>query len=141
MHEELDTYLTYDHQDTNDRLQKILNRKEFLDRKLLDNVFRSISRHMFIEETLLFPKLPEQYRDDLEYLERGHMEIMMLLNSAASSSDGMHAHAILEKLFRILVEHNSFEESFIYDTFCDMDSTEIDQITDAPRDWKCRFCP
>lgn len=141
MHESLDAYLTYDHQDTNDHIQYLLNRKDFLDRTVLHDVLRSLSRHIFIEELLLFPKLPESSRDDVEYLEREHMEIMSLLKSTAGSGDELSVRADLQKLFDILVEHNSFEESFIYDSFSGMDSASVRQVKDAPKDWKCKFCP
>ena len=141
MHESLDAYLTYDHQDTNDHIQYLLNRKDFLDRTVLHDVLRSLSRHIFIEELLLFPKLPESSRDDVEYLEREHMEIMSLLKSTPGSGDELSVRADLQKLFDILVEHNSFEESFIYDSFSGMDSASVRQVKDAPKDWKCKFCP
>ncbi|MCL4314411.1 MAG: hemerythrin domain-containing protein [Candidatus Thermoplasmatota archaeon] len=140
MHESIDAYMTYDHQDTNDRIQLLLSRRDILDRELLYDILRSISRHIFIEESALFPKLPESHKDDVEYLEREHMEIMGLLKSIANSNDEPHIRADLQKLFDILVEHNSFEESFIYDSFSDMDSTELSQVKGIPREWKCRFC-
>ncbi|MGC8505880.1 MAG: hypothetical protein ACP5NK_04130 [Thermoplasmata archaeon] len=133
--------MTKDHQDTNEILDLVLKEsiKGYVDKESIAVVTEMLKRHIYIEEEILFPMLPPESNRDVNFLEMQHGEVFRLLkflNSNNNSADLISD--ISKKLLDILIEHNAFEESFIYGNFDKMDAAFIEKAV-LPADWKCRY--
>ncbi|MEM3676224.1 MAG: hemerythrin domain-containing protein [Thermoplasmataceae archaeon] len=140
MAEKLDAYLIFDHQAANDLIRSLLNAGTKRDRSKLYELINSVTRHIYIEEAILFPGLMDQMQEDIDYLEREHGKIIRLLSLIGDPLRGAETRANLLQLLDILIEHNSFEESFVYDRLEGFDANIVDKIRSAPDGWKCKYC-
>lgn len=138
--ENVEYFMTKDHQDTNEILDTVLKDsiKGVVDRESIAKVTEMLMRHIYIEEEILFPKLPSDNDKDVEFLEVQHGEVFRFLKSLNSSNNADLIKDISKKLLDLLIEHNAFEESFIYGNFEKLDAAFIEKIT-FPVGWKCRY--
>ena len=138
--ENVEYFMTRDHQDTNEILDTVLKDsiKGVVDRESIAKVTEMLMRHIYIEEEILFPKLPSDNDKDVEFLEVQHGEVFRFLKSLNSSNNADLIKDISKKLLDLLIEHNAFEESFIYGNFEKLDAAFIEKIT-FPVGWKCRY--
>ena len=138
--ENVEYFMTKDHQDTNEILDTVLKDsiKGVVDRESIAKVTEMLRRHIYIEEEILFPKLPSDNDKDVEFLEVQHGEVFRFLKSLNSSNNADLIKDISKKLLDLLIEHNAFEESFIYGNFEKLDAAFIEKIT-FPVGWKCRY--
>ena len=130
-------YMMGDHQETNDLIEKLISQASLqgnTDLSLIDSMLR---RHIFIEETILFPRLSAEMLEDVQYLEKEHGEVFRLLNSISSSANEKQLHMLLGTLLDLLLEHNSYEESFIYDYYQNEEAKALIELGDPPKHWKC----
>ncbi len=138
---DVESFMTLDHFETNEFIKYILRQidghqdvSEFL-RTLSDR----LRRHIFIEEVFLFPKLGPESQEDLEYIEREHGKFFRMLDlilKERSNSDKIKE--VLENLLDLLIEHNGYEESFIYDYFNNLDADIISGLK-YPKGWKPKY--
>ncbi len=138
--ENVEYFMTKDHQDTNEILDTVLKDsiKGVVDRESIAKVTEMLMRHIYIEEEILFPTLPSDNDKDIEFLEVQHGEVFRFLKSLNSSNNADLIKDISKKLLDLLIEHNAFEESFIYGNFEKLDAAFIEKIT-FPVGWKCRY--
>ena len=138
--ENVEYFMTKDHQDTNEILDTVLKDsiKGVLDSESIAKVTEMLRRHIYIEEEILFPALPSDNDKDIEFLEVQHGEVFRFLKSLNSNNNADLIKDISKKLLDLLIEHNAFEESFIYGNFEKLDAAFIEKIT-FPVGWKCRY--
>ena len=138
--ENVEYFMTKDHQDTNEILDIVLKDsiKGVVDRESIAKVTEMLRRHIYIEEEILFPALPSDNDKDIEFLEVQHGEVFRFLKSLNSNNNADLIKDISKKLLDLLIEHNAFEESFIYGNFEKLDAAFIEKIT-FPVGWKCRY--
>jgi hemerythrin superfamily protein len=138
--ENVEYFMTKDHQDTNEILDTVLKDsiKGVVDRESIAKVTEMLRRHIYIEEEILFPTLPSDNDKDIEFLEVQHGEVFRFLKSLNSNNNADLIKDISKKLLDLLIEHNAFEESFIYGNFEKLDAAFIEKIT-FPVGWKCRY--
>ena len=138
--ENVEYFMTKDHQDTNEILDTVLKDsiKGVVDRESIAKVTEMLRRHIYIEEEILFPALPSDNDKDIEFLEVQHGEVFRFLKSLNSNNNADLIKDISKKLLDLLIEHNAFEESFIYGNFEKLDAAFIEKIT-FPVGWKCRY--
>ncbi len=96
-----------------------------VDNSIIFPIDSGIRRHIYIEETMLFPKLPVERLDDVNYLEREHGKIFKTLDSLYYNTDMDELKKLLGNLLDLLLEHNSYEKSFIYDYYQDDDAKPL----------------
>lgn len=132
-------YLTLDHQEANDLISYIVKSSEKVDHTLAERVDDMLRRHVFIEETILFPKLPKDQREEIEYLEKEHAKLFKILGEVLTNRTDNEKKRLFSDILELLVEHNSYEESFIYDYFQDTDASLLKTVTGPPKGWKCLF--
>ena len=138
--ENVEYFMTKDHQDTNEILDTVLKDsiKGVVDSESIAKVTEMLRRHIYIEEEILFPALPSDNDKDIEFLEVQHGEVFRFLKSLNSNNNADLIKDISKKLLDLLIEHNAFEESFIYGNFEKLDAAFIEKIT-FPVGWKCRY--
>ena len=138
--ENVEYFMTKDHQDTNEILDTVLKDsiKGVVDSESIAKVTEMLRRHIYIEEEILFPTLPSDNDKDIEFLEVQHGEVFRFLKSLNSNNNADLIKDISKKLLDLLIEHNAFEESFIYGNFEKLDAAFIEKIT-FPVGWKCRY--
>lgn len=139
--ENVEYFMTKDHQYTNEILDIVLKDsiKGVVDRESIAKVTEMLKRHIYIEEEILFPTLPSDNNKDVEFLEMQHGEVFRFLKSLNSNNNNADLIKYISKnLLDLLIEHNAFEESFIYGNFEKMDASFIEKIT-FPIGWKCRY--
>ena len=138
--ENVEYFMTKDHQDTNEILDTVLKDsiKGVVDSESIAKVTEMLRRHIYIEEEILFPALPSDNDKDIEFLEVQHGEVFRFLKSLNSNNNADLIKDISKKLVDLLIEHNAFEESFIYGNFEKLDAAFIEKIT-FPVGWKCRY--
>ena len=134
-----DVYMAEDQSKINEYVRDLLSSSGKLDSKLLDKIYLRLRRHIFIEETILFPTLPESTRDDVEYLEKEHGKILASSRQMKDSLDDKDKIDRLSDLYSLLLEHNSYEESFVYDYFQDKDAEIIRNTYLPPRKWESLY--
>lgn len=136
---DVEAYMTEDQFEINAYIRNELLRSDSLDPYVLEKVRVRLRRHIFIEETVLFSTLPDSARDDVEYLEREHGKILTALSSLEKIEGDKARKEVLSEVYNLLLEHNSYEESFVYGYFLNRDATEIRKIVLPPAQWKSRF--
>ena len=136
---DIEYFMINDHQETNDKITEILSSSGTLDRILINEVDSMLRRHIFIEETILFPKLPHEMSGEVEYLEKEHGKFFELLDSILSNKDEDRIRESFRIFLALLNEHNSYEESFVYDFYRDEDAEPLMNSKAPSRDWKCKF--
>lgn len=136
MDQDVQSYMTEDHFEVSEQIKKLLDRRDKLQQEVLEEISRRIRVHIFIEETVLFPELPESTKNDIDYLEMEHGKILATLDTVKRSNDIEHLWEILNDLYNILVEHNSYEESFVYDHFEGEDIGKIRGNKGPPIGWQ-----
>ena len=136
---DIEYFMINDHQETNDKITEILSSSGTMNRILINEVDSMLRRHIFIEETILFPKLPPEMSGEVEYLEKEHGKFFELLDSILSNKDEDRIRESFRILLALLNEHNSYEESFVYDFYHDEDAEPLMNSKAPSRDWKCKF--
>ena len=136
---DVEYFMMDDHQETNSRIAELLSSKGKLDKNTVQEIGSMLRRHIFIEEAILFPELSPEMYNDMEYLEKEHGDVFMVLDSMANQMDEEKIRKSLKDLLTILLEHNSYEESFIYNFFSKKDAALLEAVKAAPENWKCRF--
>ncbi|MHB1707995.1 MAG: hemerythrin domain-containing protein [Thermoplasmataceae archaeon] len=136
---DVEYFMMDDHQETNNLIAELLSSKRRPDENTVHEIDSTLRRHIFIEETVLFPELPPVTRNDVEYLEKEHGEVFRILDSITNQKDEEKIRKSLKDLLTMLLEHNSYEESFIYNFFSNKDSASLQTLKEAPENWKCRF--
>ncbi len=137
--EDVRYYMMLDHQNANDLISEVINSGIDVSRELVEKIVSSLMKHIYLEENILFPGLPDDLTSDVEYLEREHGEIFRLLRKIKHEDGSESVRNMLSGLLKILIEHNSFEESFIYDSFQTMDSVILKNAHIPSEDWRCKF--
>ncbi len=135
------SYMTLDHFETNEFIKYILRQidgyqdvTEFL-RTLSDR----LRRHIFIEEVFLFPKLGPESQKDVEYIEKEHGKFFGMLDSILKERSNLDKiKEVLENLLDLLIEHNGYEESFIYDYFKNLDADIVSGLK-YPKGWEPKY--
>jgi hemerythrin-like domain-containing protein len=127
--------MSSDQEEVNNEIRSVLLSEREFDHRFLETIYFRLRRHIFIEETVLFPMLPDTFKKDVEYLEEEHCKIFEMLNAMRHSPDSAGSVETLSALLDLLVEHNSYEDSFVYYYFKDMDSKLIREILSAPEGW------
>jgi hemerythrin superfamily protein len=131
--------MTEDHWEVNEQIKSLFSGDDKLQSKLRDEIFPRLRRHIFIEEIALFPTLPESAKEEVEYLEKEHGMILATVNQAMNSKNYKIRKEKLLDLYDLLVEHNSYEESFIYGHFHGKDASTIRSIGFPSREWKSLY--
>ena len=131
-------YMMNDHQETNELIEKLISQSRQSSNTMLNSIDSMLRRHIFIEETILFPKLPPEMVEDVQYLEKEHGEVFKVLDSISSCVDERQLHKLLSELLDLLLEHNSDEESFIYDYYQNEEAGALIEFVGPPKQWKCR---
>ena len=83
--------------------------------------------------------LPKELEDEVEYLEKEHGEIFRILVKIEKDDNDQRIRGLFSDLLGLLIEHNSYEESFIYDSYESLESGMLEKVPARPRDWKCRM--
>jgi len=83
--------------------------------------------------------LGKEYSEDIEYLEKEHGKVLGFISQLEHEDDYASKVKICRSLLDTLLEHNGFEESFIYDNYNDLDFKMIEGVQ-VESDWKCKFC-
>ncbi len=136
---DVEAYMTEDQLEINGYIRDELSRSDKLDPCVLEKVGIRLRRHIFIEETVLFSILPDSSRDDVEYLEREHGKILTALSSLEKLEGEEARKEALSEIYNLLLEHNSYEESFVYGHFLSKDVVEIRNMALPLTQWKSRF--
>ena len=136
---DVEYFMINDHQETNDKITEVLSLSGTLDRALINEVDSMLRRHIFIEETILFPKLPPEMSEEVEYLEKEHGKFFEFLDSILSDRDEDRIRKSFRMLLALLCEHNSYEESFVYDFYRNEDAEPLMNSKAPSRNWKCKF--
>lgn len=139
--ESVEYFMTKDHQDTNDMITNIYDdsTRNIIDRDSIHLVTGMLKLHIYIEEVILFPRLPAEYIEDVEFLEKQHGQIFKFLDSLnLNGINGKVTEEITKRLLDLLLEHNAFEESFIYPSFENVDAKIFENVA-FPDEWKCRY--
>jgi hemerythrin superfamily protein len=131
-------YMMNDHQETNELIEKLISQSRQSSNTMLNSIDSMLRRHIFIEETILFPKLPPEMVEDVQYLEKEHGEVFKVLDSISSCVDERQLQKLLRELLDLLLEHNSYEESFIYDYYQNEEASTLTEFVSPPKQWKCR---
>ena len=119
---DVEYFMMDDHQETNNRIAELLSSKGSPNENMVQEIDSMLRRHVFIEERVLFPELPPVMHNDKEYLEKEHGEVFRILDSITHQKDEEKIRKLLRDLLTILLEHNSYEESFVYNYFSNKDS-------------------
>lgn len=135
---DIQTYMTEDQFEINNSIENILSKGDILDNSSLEHIIARLRRHIFIEETVLFPTLPKSSEEDVIYLEKEHGKILKALNSLMGTVGNEIRKNVLSEVYDILIEHNSYEESFVYEYFEKMDVKKIKELQ-PPATWKSVF--
>ncbi len=130
-------YMTFDHQETDDLITGIINSRGKIDLKAASRIGEMLRRHIFIEETILFPVLPQKLADDVEYLEQEHGRVFRILRQISLEEDENIARELYSDLLQMLLEHNSYEESYIYDSYQSLTADSIGGISGPDENWEC----
>jgi hemerythrin-like domain-containing protein len=133
------TYMTEDQFEVSERIRKLLENYHKLDSDTTEYIQSKIRRHIYIEESILFPTLQVRLEEDVDYLEKEHGRILASLEQLKKLSETADQRAVLEKLYDLLQEHNSYEESFVYDYFLGKGLEMISTITSPPDSWKAKY--
>lgn len=135
-------FMTNDHRETGEMVERLIHIYESgnNDENLLTEIEDRLEKHIYIEEQILFLLLPVTKRKDVEYLEREHGKFLGIVKELRSNQNRFdYLIESGQSLINGLIEHDGFEESFIYDYFDAMDAEKI-RFTELPKDWKCVFC-
>ena len=132
-------HMMYDHQKTDDLISSIVSSVGKPDMDIISNIVTMLKNHIYLEETLLFPMLPKELEDEVEYLEKEHVEIFRILVKIEKDDNDQRIRGLFSDLLGLLIEHNSYEESFIYDSYESLESGMLEKVPARPRDWKCRM--
>lgn len=84
---DVEDFMMDDHQETNNRIAELLSSKGKLNKNTVQEIDSKLKRHIFIEETVLFPELPPEMYNDTEYLEKEHGKVFRILDSIACQKD------------------------------------------------------
>lgn len=136
---DVESYMTGDQFEINEDIRDMISRNGKPNSEFLDRIYLRLRRHIFIEETILFPTLPERSREDVEYLEREHGRILDSLKTMKDLRDPRDRTEMLSDLYGLLLEHNSYEESFVYDYFQDKGNEAIRKTTLLQDNWKSAY--
>ncbi len=117
----------------------MLSHKIVFNSAFLESTYSRIRRHIFIEEVILFPKLPPEVKDDVEYLEKEHGNILWSLRKILVTQDYKTRLELLQELYDLMVEHNSYEDSYVYDYFRLDSANALRQIEAPYEDWKSHY--
>ena len=84
---DVEYFMMDDRQETNSCIAELLSSKGRLDKNTVQEIGSMLRRHIFIEETVLFPELPQETYNDMKYLEKEHGEVFRTLDSMAYQKD------------------------------------------------------
>jgi len=132
-------YMTNDHKETNELIEKLISQANQSSNAILSSIDSRLRKHIFIEETILFPKLPPEMVDDVKYLEKEHGEVFRLLGSITNCKNEKQLQQLAQQLLDLLREHNSYEESFIYDYYQNEEVGPLIEFADPPKLWQCKI--
>ncbi len=138
---DVESYMTLDYFETNEFIKYIL--RQIDGNKDVTEFLRTFSdrlrRHIFIEEVFLFPKLGHESQKDVDYIEKEHGKLFRMLDSILNERSNLDKiKEILENLLDLLIEHNGYEESFIYDYFNNLDADIISELK-YPKGWEPKY--
>lgn len=132
-------YMMFDHQETNDLISNIISSTGKVDETITGKIDNMLRDHIYLEETLLFPLLPGKFSDEVDYLEMEHGKIFGILTNIKKEENTSAIRKLFSDLLGILTEHNSYEESFIYDLYESLEIGILENVPERPKHWKCRF--
>lgn len=135
---DIESFMIEDQMQINDFIKGLISSSDKIDQSLLEGVEARLRKHIFIEETLLFPTIEERAKDDVDYLEREHGNILASLDQMKSISIANERREKLSDLYGLLLEHNSYEESFVYDYFRGKSDERIKNVS-LPEKWKAKY--
>lgn len=133
--------MTEDHREINEMIE---NYKRSLEERindipLLNDIRDRLRWHTFVEETILFPMLGEDYSEDVKYLEIEHRKILEFVGQLELDGNYASKAETCRSLLDLLNEHNGFEESFVYDNYSNLDAKIIEGVK-VEINWNCKFC-
>ncbi len=134
--------MTEDHREINEIIENFIKllKENIFDTDLLAKIGDRLSWHTFVEERILFPLLDKANYDNITYLEIEHSKIFSLLKQLKDRIIDINTKInTTQSLLNLLIEHNGFEESFVYDYYSSLDESLLDG-KDVLNQWKCKYC-
>ena len=140
-------WLTDDHQIVNTKIQEVLDfmEKGFMDTDKFSDVERSLKKHIYFEETILFPALDKgdlRTHQMIEGLKMEHAalwKLMDVINKEIEEEKFVKSKKSLSEMLLILKTHNENEEGNIYNKIVensDVDVVNIESLQ-LPGDFIC----
>ena len=140
-------WLTDDHQIVNTKIQEVLDfmEKGFMDTDKFSDVERSLKKHIYFEETILFPALDKgdlRIHQMIEGLKMEHAalwKLMDVINKEIEEEKFVKSKKSLSEMLLILKTHNENEEGHIYNKIVensDVDMVNIENLQ-LPGDFIC----
>ena len=140
-------WLTDDHQIVNTKIQEVLDfmEKGFMDTDKFSDVERSLKKHIYFEETILFPALDKgdlRIHQMIEGLKMEHAalwKLMDVINKEIEEEKFVKSKKSLSEMLLILKTHNENEEGYIYNKI--VENTDVDVVNieslQLPNDFIC----
>ena len=140
-------WLTDDHRIVNTKIQEVLDfmDKGFMDTDKFSYVERSLKKHIYFEETILFPALDRgdlRTHQMIEGLKMEHAalwKLMDVINKEIEEEKFVKSKKSLSEMLLILKTHNENEEGNIYNKIVensDVDVVNIESLQ-LPGDFIC----
>lgn len=119
------------------------------DQATLDNAFRALRRHIYLEEEFLFPVVPKadpSLTRAVTILVREHAHIWDSLDSIERQTDPDAKSALCEQLAIYLLNHNTKEEQLVYPQVDEaLPAAEVERARaflesgELPEGWVCEW--
>ena len=140
-------WLTDDHQIVNTKIQEVLDfmEKGFMDTDKFSDVERSLKKHIYFEETILFPALDKgdlRIHQMIEGLKMEHAalwKLMDVINKEIEEEKFVKSKKSLSEMLLILKTHNENEEGHIYNKIVENSDVDVVNIENLqlPGDFIC----
>ena len=140
-------WLTDDHHMVNRKIQKVLDvmDKGFMDSDKFSAIDKSLKKHIYFEETILFPALDKgdlRIHQMIEGLKMEHAalwKLMDIINGEIEEEKFLKTKKSLSEMLLILKTHNENEEGNIYNKIVENSDADVFDIESLkrPTDFIC----